>query len=57
MLGATKIADILRAFHQNTTAAIKSGTISFKLGSGVRQGSDQGPTAVLFVFAICTFGG
>ena len=43
MLGTIKIANILRAFHQNTTAAIKSGTISFKLGSGVRQGSDEGP--------------
>ena len=43
MLGTTKIANILRAFHQNTTATIKSGTMSFKLGSGVRQGSDEGP--------------
>ena len=43
MLGTTKIANILRAFRQKTTAAIKSGTISFKLGSGVRQGSDEGP--------------
>ena len=43
MLGTTKIANILRAFHQNTPATIKSGTMSFKLGSGVRQGSDEGP--------------
>ena len=42
-LSTTKISSILRSFHQNTTATIKSGTMSFKLGSGVRQVSDEGP--------------
>ena len=43
MLGNSKMANLLEAFHTRTTAKLKNGTEIFELMSSVRQGSDEGP--------------
>ena len=53
MTASTALNSTLELLTQFTaSAAIKSGTISFKLGSGVRQGSDEGPN-LLCLFLPC----